>query len=67
MLGEWSEDAGRGHGNNSPIPWNRFLGSLNVYKFGLCIDVSGCWGRGLAVFTEHAERGRIILGMVRAT
>jgi hypothetical protein len=18
------------------IPWNRFLGSLNVYKFGLC-------------------------------
>jgi hypothetical protein len=24
------------------IPWNRFLGSLKVYKFGLCRE----WGKG---------------------
>ncbi len=31
-------DSARLHRLAKTIPWNRFSGSLNVYKFGLC-----CW------------------------
>jgi len=27
-------------GAQESVPWNRFLGSLNVYKFELCIAVT---------------------------